>query len=108
MILKAKTSVWLENERGQTIMDPEIYQILKAIYLVGSMSKAAEKVRKQFRRVWGIVKETEAVYGRPLVETGPNGSRLTEEGYRLLVKYEELAKTCKRSANTKFRKIFYF
>jgi len=107
MILKARTTVRIENERGQTVMDQEIYQILKAIYLVGSMSKAAEIVRKQFRRVWGIVKETEAVYGRVLVQTGPNGSRLTEEGYRLLLKYEELAKTCKRSANAKFKKIFY-
>ncbi len=108
MILKAKTTVRLENEHGQTVMDPERYKILKAIYTVGSMSKAAEKVCKQFRSVWGIVKETEAVYGRTLVETGPNGSRLTDEGYHLLRKYEELAKTCTRSANTKFRKIFYF
>lgn len=89
-------------------MDPEIYQILKAIYRVGSMSKAAERVRKQFRRVWAVVKETEAVYGRALVDTGPNGSRLTEEGYELLLKYEELARTCKRTTNTKFRKVFYF
>ncbi len=107
MILKARTTVRLENERGQTVIDQEIYQILKAIYLVGSMSKAAERVRKQFRRVWELVKEAENIYGKSLVETGPKGSHLTDEGYQLVRKYEELEKTCRRSANTKFRKIFY-
>lgn len=107
MVAKVRAIVRLENDRGYTIMDPERFQILKAVDQSGSMSKAAARLSKQFRRVWTIIKETEAHFGFALVETGPNGSKLTAEGQRLLSNYEELMKSCKRSTNSKFRKLFF-
>lgn len=106
-IARARATVSLENEQGLVILNAERFQLLKAIHKSGSMSKAAEMVNRPFRSVWSIIKETEAHCGINLVEKGPNGSRLTREGCRLLQKYEELAKSCRRSANSKFKKLFF-
>lgn len=106
-IARARATVSLENEEGLVVLNAERFQIFKAVHKAGSMSKAADMINKPFRSVWSIIKETEAHCGVNLVEKGPNGSRLTLEGYRLLQKYEELAKSCKRSANSKFRKLFF-
>lgn len=106
MVVRTRVSLRLENEEGLVVLDSERFEILKAIQKAGSMSKAAENLGRQYRRVWSIVKEIEDHYGLDLVEKSSTGSSLTAEGRRLLLKYEELARSCKRSASSKFKKLF--
>jgi molybdate transport repressor ModE-like protein len=107
MVFRTTVSVSLENEEGLVVLDSEKFEILKAIRKAGSITKAAEKLGRHYRRVWGIVKEIEDHYGLDIVAKSHTGSSLTPEGDRLLLKYEQLARACKRSAKSKFKKLFF-
>ena len=91
---------------GKPIIGEGRLKILRAIRETGSIMKAAQALGHSYRNVWAKIKDAEDHCGFKLVATSRQGSSLTREGKQLLRKYEELQRTCKRSAQTKFGKLF--
>ena len=106
MVLRVRTDVVLEGKDGTPLLDPERFRILKYVRATGSISKAAKRMRIPFRGVWSKLKALENECGFKILMRSPTGSRLTEECEGLYCRYEELSKSCERSAKSKFRKIF--
>ncbi len=104
--LRVRCKIWLENDEGMPIIGEGRLRILQAIRRTGSISKASKALKQPFRNVWAKIKDAERQCGFKLVETAKSGSKLTAEGERLMFKYAELARSCNRSANEKFRRLF--
>jgi molybdate transport system regulatory protein len=104
--LRVKTNVVLEDTDGRQLLDSERFRILKFVRETGSISKAARKMRLPFRGVWGKLKALEDDCGFKVLTSSRNGSQLTEACEGLYLRYEELSKSCERSAKSKFRKLF--
>jgi len=106
MPLKLRCKVWLENEDGKPVIGEGRLRILIAVRLTGSISKAARKLNLPFRNVWAKIRDAEKQCGFRIVETTKTGSKLTIEGERLLSRFAEIERSCARSAQTKFNKVF--
>ena len=106
MTVRLRYKVWLENEAGRPIVGQGRLRIFRTIRRAGSILKASRILGLPYRIVWAKVKDAERQCGFKIVETSRKGSRLTPEGERLLEKYAELERSCKRSAQAKFRKVF--
>ena len=104
--LRVRCKIWLENDDGKPIIGEGRLQILQAVRRTGSISKAAALLNQPFRNVWGKIKDAEERCGFKLLEKTRTGSKLTPEGERLVHKYADLARSCARSANDKFRRLF--
>lgn len=106
MVYRLRCKVWLENDAGKPIIGRGRLEILLAIRHTGSISKAARTLGLHYRNVWAKIKDAEEQCGFKIVQTTQRGSHLTPEGEDLLRKYSELRRSCKRSAESKFRKLF--
>jgi len=106
MPVKLRCKVWIENEDGRPIIGEGRQQILSALRLTGSISKAARKLNLPFRRVWAKIKDAEKQAGFKIVETTKTGSRLTAEGEELLSLFAQFRGSCDRSVRAKFKQVF--
>jgi molybdate transport system regulatory protein len=106
MSFQLRNKIWLENAAGQPIVGEGRLRIFCAIRRTGSILKAARTLGLPYRNVWAKIKDAEEQCGFKIVETSNRGSRLTAQGEQLVRKYDELQRTCKRSARAKFRKLF--
>jgi len=106
MALRVRFKVWLENDDGKLVFGTGRLRILEAILELGSMNKAAQKLKQPFRAVWGKIKATEQRCGFKVVERTSEGSRLTREGLELLDAYGRLASRCENYADQQFNDIF--
>lgn len=106
MALQVRSKIWIENEQGELVIGTGRLRILEAILEVGSMNRAARKLKQPFRAVWGKIRATEKRCGFKLVETTNEGSRLTREGLELLWSYNRLRSRCERFADAQFGELF--
>jgi len=106
MGLKVRSKIWIENEKGELVIGTGRLRILEAIIEVGSINKAAQKLKQPFRAVWGKIRATETRCGFKLVETTNEGSKLTREGLELLWAYTRLRNRCERYADQQFKELF--
>lgn len=106
MSFRLRNKIWIENEAGQPIVGEGRLSIFYAVRRTGSILKAARALGLPYRNVWAKIKDAELQCGFKIVETSSRGSRLTSQGEQLVRKYDELRRTCKRSARAKFRKLF--
>jgi molybdate transport system regulatory protein len=106
MPLRVRSKIWIENDKGKLVIGTGRVRILEAILEVGSMNKAAMKLKQPFRAVWGKIKATEERCGFKLVERTSDGSKLTEEGLELLWTYTRLRNRCEKFADEQFGELF--
>jgi molybdate transport system regulatory protein len=106
MTLRVKSKIWIENDQGKLVIGTGRLRILEAIREVGSMNKAAQKLKQPFRAVWGKIRATEERCGFKLVETTSEGSKLTQEGLTLLRAYTQLQNRCSLYADLQFEDLF--
>jgi molybdate transport system regulatory protein len=106
MGLKVRSKIWIENDEGKLVIGTGRLRILEAILEVGSMNKAALKLKQPFRAIWGKIRATEERCGFKLVETSNDGSRLTKEGLELLWNYTRLRSRCERHVDEQFSELF--
>ena len=106
MPLSVRCKIWIENNEGKLVIGTGRLRILEAIREVGSMNKAAQKLKQPFRAVWGKIKATEERCGFKLVKRTKAGSQLTEEGIELLARYDELQSRCEEFTDRQFRELF--
>ncbi len=106
MALRVRSKIWIENDAGELVIGTGRLRILEAILELGSMNKAARRLKQPFRAVWGKIKATEKRCGFKIVERTGDGSRLTKEGLELLETYTRLRNRCKRYTDTQFEDLF--
>ncbi|MCX5861203.1 MAG: LysR family transcriptional regulator [Desulfomonile sp.] len=106
MVLRVKCKIWIENDQGKLVIGTGRLRILEAILDVGSMNKAAQKLKQPFRAVWGKIRATQERCGFKIVETTSEGTKLTEEGLDLLWAYTQLRNRCSHHADLQFKELF--
>lgn len=106
MALKVRSKIWIQNDEGRLVIGTGRLRILEAILELGSMNKAAQKLKQPFRAVWGKIKATEQRCGFKIVETTSEGSKLTREGLELLWAYTRLRNRCEKYVDVQFNELF--
>ncbi len=106
MAFRVKSKIWIENDQGRLIIGTGRVRILEAIMELGSMNKAARKLKQSFRAVWGKIKSTEERCGFKIVETTNAGTKLTREGLELLWTYNQLRRRSEHFIDDQFEHLF--
>ncbi len=92
---KPSGKIWIEYQ-GKPILGKGGAEILRAIEVEQSLSKAATKLGMSYRYVWNYVQKIHRALGDTVVETfkggktGGGGAKLTEVGKALLDEYVRL------------------
>jgi molybdate transport system regulatory protein len=85
--LKADGRFWLTLD-GKNFLGRGRVELLQRIRETGSISKAAKAMKMSYKAAWDAVDAMNAAWQSPLVDSGPAGSRLTEDAERLIVTYQ--------------------
>lgn len=105
--ISLKSRQWLEDGNGEIIMGEGRQRILELVEQTGSINQTAKLMKMSYRGVWGKIKATEMHFDKRIVITERrHGSRLTEEGKRLLANYTQLKEKCQRADEKIFKDIF--
>ena len=84
--LKADGRFWLTLD-GRNFLGRGRVELLQRIRETGSISKAAKAMKMSYKAAWDAVDSMNAAWRAPLVESGPTGSRLTEDAERLIAAF---------------------
>lgn len=105
--VRLKSRQWLEDSNGNMIMGEGRQRIFELIEEIGSINQTAKLMKMSYRGVWGKIKATEGHLNKKIVLTEKrHGSRLTEDGKRLLKNYARLKKECQKADERIFKDIF--
>ena len=84
--LKADGRFWLTLD-GRNFLGRGRVELLQRIRETGSISRAAKAMKMSYKAAWDAVDSMNAAWQSPLVDSGPSGSRLTEDAERLISAY---------------------
>jgi molybdate transport system regulatory protein len=87
--LKADGRFWLTLD-GRNFLGRGRVELLQRIRETGSISKAAKAMKMSYKAAWDAVDAMNTAWGSVLVESGPSGSRLTDEAERLIGAFQEI------------------
>ena len=105
--VRLRSRQWLEDRKGNIIIGEGRQRILELVEETGSINQAAKLMKMSYRGVWGKIKATESHLNKKIVLTERRyGSRLTEDGKKLLMNYTRLKKDCQKADEKIFDKIF--
>lgn len=105
--MKLRSNQLIVNDDGDIIMGNGRMQILNSIDRTGSINQTSKEMKMSYKTVWSKVKSTEKNFGKPVVHADrKTGTRLTEEGRKLLEKYRQLKKRCIQADDTIFEDLF--
>ncbi|MCX5871720.1 MAG: LysR family transcriptional regulator [Deltaproteobacteria bacterium] len=107
MPLRVRSKIWIQNDDAKLVIGTGRLKILEAILELGSMNKAAQKLKQPFRAVWGKIRATEERCGFKLVTATKEGTRLTREGLELLWAYTRLRNRCEKYTDAQFKELFW-
>lgn len=85
--LKADGRFWLTLD-GRNFLGRGRVELLQRIRETGSISKAAKAMKMSYKAAWDAVDAMNTAWQSPLVESGPSGSRLTEDAEKLIATYQ--------------------
>lgn len=108
--LRVKSKVWVEAH-GRLIFSDGRLALLDAVEEMGSLAKAAERLRMSYRAAWGLLKVTEKALGFPLLDVriggaGGGGAALTPEGRDLVRRFRRVKTQVNRVADRAFTRAF--
>jgi molybdate transport system regulatory protein len=86
--LKADGRFWLTLD-GRNFLGRGRVELLQRIRETGSISKAAKSMKMSYKAAWDAVNSMNAAWQSPLVESGPTGSRLSEDGEHLIAAFRK-------------------
>ena len=86
--LKADGRFWL-TLNGKNFLGRGRVELLLRIRETGSISKAAKAMKMSYKAAWDAVDAMNASWQSTLVESGPAGSRLTEDAEHLISAYQK-------------------
>jgi molybdate transport system regulatory protein len=102
-----KSRQWLVDDQGKMIMGEGRQRIFELIQQTGSINQTAKLMKMSYRGVWGKIKATEEHLNKRIVVTERrHGSRLSDEGKKLLKDYARLKSECLKSDEEVFKAIF--
>ena len=105
--VRLKSRQWLEDSKGNIIFGEGRQRILELVEQTGSINQAAKLMKMSYRGVWGKIKATESHLKKKIILTERrHGSRLTEDGKKLLMNYARLRKDCQEADDKIFHTIF--
>jgi molybdate transport system regulatory protein len=108
--MQPRAKLWVEKD-GRIVLSDYRVQLLRHIDETGSLAEAAERMQLSYRRAWGKVREIEQNLGVKLVESaaggaGGGGSRLTEEGRKLVGLYDRFRTSIDQDLTREFARAF--
>ena len=86
--LKADGRFWL-TLGGKNFLGRGRVELLQRIRETGSIAKAARSMKMSYKAAWDAVDAMNTAWQSPLVESGPAGSRLTDDAERLIAAYQK-------------------
>lgn len=86
--LKAHGRLWF-TLAGVNFLGHGRVELLQRIAETGSISQAAKAMKMSYKAAWDAVDATNRAWGKPLVQTSPGGSRLTDEATRLIAAFRQ-------------------
>ena len=86
--LKADGRFWLTLD-GRNFLGRGRIELLQRIRETGSISKAAKAMKMSYKAAWDAADAMNTAWQSPLVDSGPAGSRLTEDAERLIAAYQK-------------------
>jgi len=86
--LKADGRFWLTLD-GRNFLGRGRIELLQRIRETGSISKAAKAMKMSYKAAWDAVDSMNAAWQSPLVESGPTGSRLSEDAEHLIASFHK-------------------
>jgi molybdate transport system regulatory protein len=86
--LKVDGRFWLTLD-GKNFLGRGRVELLQRIRETGSISKAAKAMKMSYKAAWDAVDAMNLAWQSPLVDSGPGGSRLTEDAERLIAAYQK-------------------
>lgn len=105
--LRLKSRHWIVNEDGKIVIGEGRREILENVERTGSLNQTAKIMKMSYKAVWSKIKATEAAAGTRIVDTNRKlGSHLTEEGKKLLDNYIKMHKSCLKSDDKVFDRLF--
>ena len=105
--LKLRSAQWIVDEDNNIIIGEGRAKILENIDKTGSMNQAAKMMKMSYKAVWSKIKTTEKHMNICIVHTDrKEGSRLSEDGKKLLEKYKLLKSRCMSADDKIFDSIF--
>lgn len=105
--VRLKSRQWLVDGKGNMIMGEGRQRIFELIQQTGSINQTAKLMKMSYRGVWGKIKATEEHLNKRIVLTERrHGSRLSDEGKKLLEDYARLKRECQRGDEEVFKAIF--
>ena len=82
-------------------------EILDFIDRTGSINQTSKEMKMSYKAVWMKIKSTEKNFKKPVVHSDKKiGTRLTDDGRKLLEKYKQLKKRCIHEDDAVFKDIF--
>ena len=105
--LKLKSSQWIVDEDDNAIIGKGRMEILDNIEKTGSINQTAKIMKMSYKAVWSKIKATEKHLNTVIVHTDRReGSRLSNDGKKLLEKFRLLKKECMTADDDIFTTIF--
>lgn len=86
--LKADGRFWLTLD-GRNFLGRGRVELLQRIRETGSISRAAKSMKMSYKAAWDTVDAMNAAWQSSLVDSGPGGSRLTEDAERLIETFQK-------------------
>ncbi len=86
--LKADGRFWLTLD-GRNFLGRGRIELLQRIRETGSISKAAKAMKMSYKAAWDAVDAMNTAWQSPLVDSGPAGSRLTDDAERLIAAFQQ-------------------
>ncbi len=106
---QVRSRVWIVDQAGTFLGEGRI-QLLKQIDAHGSITKAAHAMKMSYLKAWKLIQSMNTSSDKPLViktsgGKGGGGSKLTEEGKKAIVLYQELNKNCQQFLKSEFESL---
>ncbi|MFP5418282.1 MAG: winged helix-turn-helix domain-containing protein [Gammaproteobacteria bacterium] len=86
--LKADGRFWLTLD-GRNFLGRGRVELLQRIRETGSISRAAKAMKMSYKAAWDAVNAMNAAWHAVLVESGPSGSRLSDDAEQLITAYQQ-------------------
>ena len=109
--MQPRAKFWVEQD-GRIVLSDYRVRLLRLIDETGSLSEAAAQMHLSYRRAWGKLREIEQNLGIKLVDSavggpGGGGSRLTDEGRRLVDLYDRFRADIDQRLTEEFTRTFH-
>jgi molybdate transport system regulatory protein len=109
-LLRIKSKIWVEAD-GRLVFSDGRLALLEAVDELGSLRKAAARLRMSYRAAWGLLKVTEKALSAPLLEVriggaGGGGAALTPFARQLVRRFRHVKRRVNRAADLAFARAF--